>query len=592
MARLLLGSFDGFQRTWVRGDVVAGLTVWAVLVPESLAYATIAGVPPVVGLYAAVPALVLYALLGSSRHLVVSPMSATAALSAGTIGTFAHGTTEYVAFTAALAICMGVAAMVAGVLRLGFLASMISEPVLKGFIIGLALTILVGQLPKLFGVEKGEGNFFEKLWDLITSLGDTSLISLATGLLSLALLAGLRHWAPRVPGSLVVVAIAVVVVTIFDLGDHGLDLVGTITSGLPSVGLPDAAPHDYLDLAGPAVGVMLVGFAEGLGAAKTYAVKAGYDVDSNRELVGLGAANLGAGLASGMVVNGSLSKTAVNGGAGARSQLSGVVASMLTVVTLLFLTGLFEQLPEATLAAVVIMAVVELIDVASLRHLYQVQSGRLAAIYPYIGRADFIAAIAALLGVLFLDTLPGLAIGIAVSLVLLVAHTSRPHVAVLGRVPGAPGLWVEADRHPEAERVDGFLVVRVEGQLFFGNADYVREQVRSRRRGRRQGGRASTGRPPRPSTCPPWTCWCSCGATSTGAMSSWRSRTGSARCATYSTMRRPTMSRCSSRRSTRPSHRCPVDQLTRIGGVPRPLRCECGWYRPQQSPPEEQPWPH
>ena len=192
----------------------------------------------------------------------------------------------------------------------------------------------------------------------------------------------------------------------------------------------------------------------------------------------LGVSNLGAGFCSGMVVNGSLSKTAVNGGAGARSQLSGVAAAAVTVVTLLFLTGLFEKLPEATLAAVVIGAVIELVDIASLRRLYRIHSGRLGAIYRYASRADFLAAVAALLGVLLFDTLPGLVIGIAASLVLLVARTSRPHVAVLGRMPEEQELWVDVDAHPTAVP-DGVLVLRVEGQLFFGHADYVRDRVRA-----------------------------------------------------------------------------------------------------------------
>ena len=300
-------SLRGYRREWVRGDLVAGLTVWAVLVPESLAYASIAGVSPVIGLYAAPPALVLYALLGSSRHLIVGPMSATAALSAAAVAEFAtQGQPEYVTLTAALAIVTGVVALVAGLLRLGFLANFISEPVLKGFIVGLALTIIVGQLPKLFGVDKGEGDFFEKLWDLLGKLGDTHVATLVIGLVSLALVLGLRRYGPVVPGSLVAVAFGILVVELLDPG--GVDIVGTIDSGLPAVGLPDAPASDCLDLAASAIGVALVGFAEGLGAAKTYAAKHHYEVDANREMVGLGAANLGAGLASGMVVNGSLSK--------------------------------------------------------------------------------------------------------------------------------------------------------------------------------------------------------------------------------------------------------------------------------------------
>jgi sulfate permease, SulP family len=459
----------GYRPEWLRGDLVAGLTVWAVLVPESLAYASIAGVSPVVGLYAAPPALLLYALLGSSRHLVVGPMSATAALSAAAVADFAtQGQPAYVTLTAALAIVTGIAALAAGLLRLGFLASFISEPVLKGFIVGLALTIIAGQLPKLFGVDKADGDFFEQIWGLLGNLGDTSAATLVIGLLSLAIVMGLRRFAPVVPGSLVAVAFGIVAV---ELLDPDVDIVGTIDSGLPSVGLPDAPASDYLDLAASAVGVALVGFAEGLGAAKTYAGRKHYDIDTNRELIGLGAANLGSGLASGMVVNGSLSKTAVNGGAGANSQLSGIVVAVLTVVTLLFLTGLFESLPEATLAAVVIAAVIELVDVPALVRLYRTWTGRLGRIYGLAARPDFIAAVAALAGVLIFDTLPGLFIGIAVSLTLLLYRASRPNVAVLGRLPD--GHWVDVARGDATPR-DDVVVLRPESGLFFANAEHVR----------------------------------------------------------------------------------------------------------------------
>ena len=482
-SRLLAPSFVGFQRAWIRPDVIAGLTVWAVLVPESLAYATIAGVPPVVGLYAAMPALVLYALVGSSRHLVVSPMSATAALSLGVVSTVTDDSGEFVVLTAALALATGAAALLAGVLRLGFLASFISEPVLKGFIIGLALTIMVGQLPALIGVEKGSGNFFQKLWDLVQHLGDAQALATVVGVSSLAVLLALRRWAPRVPASLVVAGLGIAAVAVLGLDEHGLAIVGTIDSGLPSVGLPDVGSSDYVELFGAAIGVMLVGFAEGLGAAKTYAAREGYDIDPNRELMGLGAANVGAGLASGMVVNGSLSKTAVNGGAGARSQISGTTAAVLTLVTLLLLTGLFEKLPEATLAAIVIAAVIELVDIASLRRLWRVRGGVLGRANRVTNRVDFLAAAAALLGVLMLDTLPGLAIGIGVSLVLLIGHTSRPHVAVLVPVThGSDGkqgrVWVDAARNPDLPAAPDALVVRVEAPLLFANADYVRERVR------------------------------------------------------------------------------------------------------------------
>ncbi|MHA6628496.1 SulP family inorganic anion transporter [Pseudonocardia sichuanensis] len=479
----LLVSLQGYRRSWLRADLVAGLTVWAVLVPEALAYATIAGVPPVVGLYAAVASLVLYAVVGSSRHLVVGPMSATAALSAGIVGGIAGGgSAEYIALTAALALVTGVVGVLAGLLRLGFIAAFISEPVLKGFIVGLALTIIVGQLPALFGVKKEPGNVFEQATGLVGHLGDTSLPTLGVGLVALALLVVLRRVLPLVPGALVAVLLGVLAVALFGLDARGVEVVGSIEPGLPALGLPGGlGPNDYLALVGASLGVLLVGFAEGLGAAKTYAAKAGYAIDPDRELLGLGTANLGAGLSSGMVVNGSLSKTAVNGSAGARSQVSGLTVAVLTVVTLLFLTGLFEQLPEAVLAAVVIVAVVELVDIAALRALYAVWTARLGSIYGRAARADFAAAVATLLGVLVFETLPGLFIGIAMSLLLLLYRASRPHVAVLGQAPSATRTWVDLARHPEAVQTPGVVVARVEGGLFFANADHVRDRIQALR---------------------------------------------------------------------------------------------------------------
>jgi sulfate permease, SulP family len=473
----LFTSLRGYERSWLRFDVVAGLTVWAVLVPEALAYATIAGVSPVIGLYAAAPALLLYAAFGSSKHLVTGPMAATAALSAAAVADLvAGGTDKFVAFTAALAIVTGVLALAAGLLRLGFLANFISEPVLKGFIIGLALTIMVGQLPKLFGFEKTSGDFFEQLWGFVTHLDDTSLVTLAVGVVSLAVVFGFRRLLPVVPGSLVAVLLGIAAVHVFDLSAHGVGIVGHIDSGLPSLGLPDAVgAADYGRLAASAVGVMLVGFAEGLGAAKTYAARDHYEIAANQELLGLGAANVGAGLCGGMVVNGSLSKTAVNGSAGARSQVSGLVVAVLTIVTLLFLTGLFEDLPEATLAAVVIAALTELVDIPALTKLFHVYTGPLGQIYGIATRADFLAAIAALLGVLVFDTLPGLFIGITVSVLLLVYRASRPHIAVLGS--DLNGVWVDVARHPEATPRADVVVVRPEGGLFFANADAVRHEL-------------------------------------------------------------------------------------------------------------------
>jgi high affinity sulfate transporter 1 len=473
-ARLFM-SLRGYERSWLRGDLIAGLTVCAILVPQALAYASIARVSPVVGLYAAPGALLLYAALGSSRVLVVGPMAASAALSAATVADLVGpGDERFAAFTAALALAAGLAALVAGLLRLGFLADFISGPVLKGLIIGLALTIIIGQLPKLFGIAPGSGDFFEQAWHLVTHLGDTQGTALLVGTLSLAVIVGLRRLAPGVPGPLVAVAGAIAAVKAF-----GLDVrtVGSIASGLPTLGLPDVGLGDSARLAGGAVGVMLIAFTEGLGAAKTFAADSDPRIDANRELIALGGANLAAGLSSGMVVSGSLSKTAVNASAGARTQVSGLLAAALTVVVLLFLTAPFADLPEATLAAVVIAAVVDLVDVRALIELYDTYTKRLGRQFGWVARPDFLAALAALLGVTIFGTLPGLFIGIGASLLLLVYRASRPYVAVLGHTPGPDGAYHDVERHEDARSPDGVVILRVESGLYFANAENVRSRI-------------------------------------------------------------------------------------------------------------------
>jgi len=468
-------SLRGYERSWLRGDLIAGLTVCAILVPQALAYASIARVSPVVGLYAAPGALLLYAALGSSRVLVVGPMAASAALSAATVADLVGpGDERFAAFTAALALAAGLAALVAGLLRLGFLADFISGPVLKGLIIGLALTIIIGQLPKLFGIAPGSGDFFEQAWHLVTHLGDTQGTALLVGTLSLAVIVGLRRLAPGVPGPLVAVTGAIAAVKAF-----GLDVrtVGSIASGLPTLGLPDVGLGDSARLAGGAVGVMLIAFTEGLGAAKTFAADSDPRIDANRELIALGGANLAAGLSSGMVVSGSLSKTAVNASAGARTQVSGLLAAALTVVVLLFLTAPFADLPEATLAAVVIAAVVDLVDVRALIELYDTYTKRLGRQFGWVARPDFLAALAALLGVTIFGTLPGLFIGIGASLLLLVYRASRPYVAVLGHTPGPDGAYHDVERHEDARSPDGVVILRVESGLYFANAENVRSRI-------------------------------------------------------------------------------------------------------------------
>ena len=479
MGRVFL-SLRNYQRDWVRADVVAGLTVWAVLIPSCLAYATIAGVPPVVGLYTAPAALVLYAALGSSRLLITGPSAAAAALSAAIVGNAVAGNgDQFVTTTAALAIGVGLAALVAGVLRLGFLANFISEPVLKGFIVGLALTVIVGQVPKLFGIEQATVTSSSELWDFLTNIDQTDGLTLIVGIGSLAVLFGVPRVAPAIPGTLVAVVLGIGVVELFDLGDHGVAIVGSINPGLPSLAVPDVSLDRFGGLMAAAVGVMLIGFAESLGTAKTLARQEDPEIDANRELISLGAANLGAGISGGFAVNGSLSKTAVNSTAGGRTQLVGLIAAGLTILTLFLLTGFFENLPVATLAAVVIVALVEMIDLSTLRDYYRVYTTRLGRAYGFAARTDFIAAVAAMLGVMIFGILAGLFTGVLISLLLLLYRTSRPPVAELGRVPGDSGHFSDLDRHPENQRVEGIAVLRIEGGLYFANATPVAAEIRS-----------------------------------------------------------------------------------------------------------------
>ncbi|MGK2955723.1 MAG: SulP family inorganic anion transporter [Solirubrobacterales bacterium] len=479
MGSVLFPSLRGYRKEWVRSDLIAGLTVWAVLVPESLAYASIAGVSPVVGLYAAPAALIFYAAFGSSRQLIVGPGSATAALSAATIGDMvAPGSGFFLALTTTLAVTTGVVALLAGLLRLGFLASFISDPVIKGFIVGLALTIIIGQVPGLLGMEGGSGDFFEKLWAVLSELSTVDGLTTLIGLASLALILVAKRVSKALPGSLIVALAAIALVSAFGLNDEGVAIVGTIDTGLPAFGVPQVPSENWDELALGGMGVMLIAFAEGLGAAKTFAAKEHQLVDPNKELIGLGAASTAAGLTGGMAVNGSLSKSAVNADSGGKSQAAGLFVAVLTILTILFLTGVFEDLPEATLSAIVIAAVIELVDFPALVKLFRVPGRRAVAHFGVAARPDFIAAVAAMFGVLIFDTLPGLIIGVIVSILLLVYRTSKPNIAVLGRSPGDDGQFNDLKRHKLNRPVPGICVLRVEGGLFFANADAVAAKIR------------------------------------------------------------------------------------------------------------------
>jgi MFS superfamily sulfate permease-like transporter len=337
---------------------------------------------------------------------------------------------------------------------------------MEGFVFGLAIFVTVSQLPKLFGIEKGGGDTIRQFVELLGHLGDTSGLTLVVGAAALALLFGAERFAPQLPGGLIALVLGIAAGELFDLSRHGVAVVGSVPSGLPSVGIPDIAAGDALALVGAAAGMVLVIYSESLGAARTFAEKHGYDIDPNQELIALGVANTGSGLISGLAGGGSLSQTAVNEEAGARSEVSPLVATLFALVTILFLTPLFKNLPEAVLAALIIHAVSHLMKV----HEFRLYYGEL--------RPEFWLGLATLVGVITLDVLPGLVIGIASMLLLVVYDASRPRLSVLGAVPGAPGAFGDVGRHPDYEELPNLLVLRLEAPLLYVNASLVREHIK------------------------------------------------------------------------------------------------------------------
>jgi len=460
----VLAWVPGYQRSWLPLDIVAGLTVCAILVPEGMAYAQLAGMPPETAFYAAPIALLAYAVLGSSRQLVVAVSSAIAIMSAATIsGLAAAGSVEYAALTAALAILAGLVSVAAGVLKLGRIAQFFSESVLTGFVFGLALLITIKQIPKLLGIEASGESAVDLVRDIVPHLRETDPLTLAVGVAGIAGMIGLERRLPRVPAALVVLVGSIAVSVAFGLQDRGVAVVGDLPAGLrgptlPGVGL-DALP---LLLFG-AIGIALVAFAEAIGPANEFAKEHGGRIDPNRELIAIGAANTGAGLFTGFPIGSSLSKSAANDRAGARTPASLVTAAGATALVALFLTPLFEPLPEATLGAIVVVAVAGMMKVAKMRQLWQLR------------RVDFWLAMIALVGVLVVPTLEALGIAVFVSLAVLVWRASEGRLTFLGRASG--GLEpVDLQTMPEAA-IPGLLIVRPDEMLFFANAASVRDAI-------------------------------------------------------------------------------------------------------------------
>jgi SulP family sulfate permease len=461
-----------YERSFLGSDGVAALAVWAVLVPQAVAYAALAGAPPQAGLFTALAAGVLYAVFGTCRELDVGPSSTVAITAAAVLVPVAatFPAQQYPALLAALAMLAGAVLLTAGALRLGLVADFLARPVLVGFMSGIGVVIIVGQLPKLLGVSVESGKVPETLWRLVGSLEETSGLTFLVGGLSLVALLVLRRLAPHVPWPLVVAAFSIGCSRYFDFASHGVAVIVDMPSGLPSPALPDIGFGELGALSGGALAIALVAMAESIGAARSLATERGYQVDANQELIALGAANLGAGLLQGFPADASLSRSAVGVGAGVRSRVSGLIVAVLVVATMLFLTPLFDGLPQATLAAIIIAAVLGLIDVRGFRRLWK------------IDQDDARLALVGFAAVTVLGVLPGIIVAVVASLLALIRRIYRPRIAVLGRAEGETSMdedfrFRSIDRHPEYTTIPGLVLFRFANELFFANASFFRDET-------------------------------------------------------------------------------------------------------------------
>lgn len=462
----LFGWLSGYRGEWVRCDVVAGMTASAVVIPKAMAYAAIAGLPLVVGLYSSLIPLVVYAVLGTSRVLSVTTTSTIAILTAGTIAQIAPGGdgAALMAIATTLSLLVGAFLLLAGILRLGAVANLISEPVLTGFKAGIGLVIVLDQLPKLLGIHITKAGFFRDILSIGHHLSELSVPTLVMALAMIALMVGLEHFAPRVPAPLVTVAVGIAIAAFAGVEQMGIQLVGKVQAGLPAFALPDLALAEKLWPS--ALGIALMSFVETAAAGRAFALPGEPRPKANQELVALGAANLAGSLFQIMPAGGGTSQTAVNRGAGAQSQVAGLVAAAVVVATLLFLAPLFGLMPQPVLAAVVVIASIGLISPGEFKSILRIRS------------MEFRWALIAMLGVMVLGTLKGILVAVLVSIIALAIHANRRPVYVLGRKPGTTTFFRPLSaEHPDDETFPGLLLLKIEGNVHFANAARIGEQI-------------------------------------------------------------------------------------------------------------------
>jgi sulfate permease, SulP family len=464
----MVAWLPGYERRWLRGDLAAGIAVTALVVPKNLGYADIAGVPLPNGLCAAAVGGIVYALFATSRHISTGPSSSLAAVAGGAVVVTGLGGEQAAQLVAAIALATGLLFLLLAFLRMGWIASFLSKAVVTGFLAGAAIDVVVGELPKLTGTSAEGDNAWRELGSWLGSLGDMQWTTLLVGVMALAVILGLRRLAPAVPGALVLVTGGLLASSLFDLGAHGVALVGDVPSGLPAPELPDLGLilDHYATVTIAAIALLLIGFSQTAGDARAFAARHRYRIDVDQESVAQGMANVGAGVLQGMPVSTSLSASSLNESAGARTQVASLVTGGLVLATLLVLAPLFSDLPKAVLGAVIIDAVVfGMIDVRELRRLYRVT------------RFDFWIAVAAIIGVLSAGVLAGVVVGVVLSLGWLVYVATRPPMPLLGRQAGTQ-VFRDLDENPADETFPGIAVLRMDGGLFFATAEALEDRIR------------------------------------------------------------------------------------------------------------------
>ncbi len=466
----IVGWLPKYSRSWLRPDLIAGITVAALVVPKSLGYATIAGVPIQYGLYAAAAGALIYAVFGGSGQIATGPSSALAAVAAGALVSagISEGGEEAVALVAAITLVSGLLFLLLAIFKMGWISQFLSKPVITGFLFGAAIQVVIGELPKITGTEIEGNNSWEKLFSWIESLPDTDMATLIVGVSSLVIIFGLKYLAPKVPGALVLVVLGLAASVVLDLESRGVALIGDVPRGVPSLVLPDLAfIGDNLGvILTAAVGLLLIGFSQTAGDARAFASKHNYPVDIDQESTAQGMCNIGSGLVQGIPVSTSLSASSLNDTSGAKSQVASLTTGVVIVLTLLFLAPLFSDLPKAVLAALIIQAVVSgMMDVPEMRRLYHVL------------RPDFWIAVVAIVGVLTAGVLAGVVIGVFLSLGYLIYLTSSPDMPVLGRHEGSQA-FRNIEEDPDTVTYPGVLVMRIDVSLYFANSEAPEDRLR------------------------------------------------------------------------------------------------------------------